>query len=207
MIDRLAARRLLVRARLAVARRRLRYLKFGGGTRCFDLSDDFDGVRAIMFEDGMESCVKWSPGGGPVRVDRVLVGDEFSLAQLIHEEDFAEMSAKRTGVVEIDSREWPVTIAIRTSDEGLLCYTLESVAARKERYSASATSIVECRLLYVDPLRPVAASQGQPLAMAGVRYTKDGPRARRYLRDPKFEARLRESDYGKWSERICKPLI
>lgn len=207
MIDRLAPRRLLARARLAVGRRRCRFLKYGGGTRCFDLSDEFDGVRAIMFEDGVESCVRWSVGAEDVMVDKALIGDEFALATLIRAERFENELGAATGVIEIDSGEWPVTIGVRTLDKGLICYTLDSVTDYKRRYEASATSIVESGSLYIDPLRPPCERRELPFTVAGVRYTKAGPRARRYTRDAKFDARIRESDYGKWSEKICKPLI
>lgn len=207
MIDRLAPRRMLARARLAVGRRRCRFLKYGGGTRCFDLSDEFDGVRAIMFEDGVESCVRLPAGARDVMVDKALIGDEFALATLIHAERFENEMGAPTGVIEIDSGEWPVTIGLRTSDEGLVCYTLESVTEHKRRYEASATSIVESGSLYIDPLRSPCTFREVPFTVAGVRYTKNGPRAMRYTRDAKFDARIRESDYGKWSEKICRPLI
>lgn len=188
---------------LKMQRCRCRHLKYGGGTRRFDLSgQQYDGVRAIMFDDGYEELVKWDVGDDQVWVEVIRIGDEFDAATCTFMENFDQQRKKSCGMVEIVSDDWPQVVLIRTTDKGLIGYSRDIQGPSR----IAARTIMESSV-YIDPNKPTCDFSALPDTMAVVRYTKAGARAVRYSLDERFCVRLWETEYKEWGEKLCKPLI
>lgn len=193
--------RFVTKRKIARARARCARMKYGGGTLRFDLSrEPYDGVRALMFEEGTESLVKKRDGDDRVWVDSIFGEPRGDSHAISHTDTFDYRSGKSYELVEIPCDEWPCALFLRCADFSLAGYR---PTRDGDFHMAVGTSLDQG---YIYPFQPERRYNDLPDMLAVVRYTSSGPRCRRYAYDVKLVDDFMLTPYfGEWRE-LCKPL-